>query len=107
MLTQVVQYYTVNATANWTLNIRGSSTASLNSVMSAGQSLSITMLASQGATAYYETSLTIDGGAITPKWQGGIAVTSGNVNSVDIYNYVIVKTADATFSVFASQTKFA
>jgi hypothetical protein len=49
----------------------------------------------------------VDGSAVTPKWQGGTAPTAGNASSIDVYTYVIVKTASATFTVFASVTKFA
>lgn len=106
-LTQAVLYYTSNAGGNWTLNVRGNSGTTLNSLLSAGQSISITFLVTQGSTAYYNTAVTIDGSSVTPKWQSGIAPSSGNINSVDIYSYVIVKTANATFTVFASVAKFA
>jgi hypothetical protein len=55
----------------------------------------------------YLTALTIDGNAITPKWQNGVAPTAGNANSIDIYSFTIVKTGSATFTAFGSQTKFA
>jgi hypothetical protein len=106
-LTQAVLYYTTNAAANWTVNVRGSSGETLNSIMSIGQSISITFMVPQGATAYYNNAFTVDGASVTPKWQGGTAPTSGNVSGIDVYTYAIVKTADATFTVFASQTKFA
>lgn len=106
-LSQAVMYYTSNASSNWTLNVRGNSGATLNSVMGVGQSFSLTFMAAQGATAYYNNVLTVDGNTITPKWQSGTAPTSGNANGVDVYTYVIIKTADATFTVLASQTKFA
>jgi len=106
-LTQVVLYYTTSASGNFTLNFRGTSGTSLDTVMSTGQSLSATFLVTNGATAYYNSAVTIDGNSVTPKWQGGSAPTSGNASSVDSYTYVIVKTGSATFTVLASQTKFA
>jgi len=106
-LTQVVLYYTTNASGNWTVNFRGNSGTTLDSVMSTGQSLSATFLVTQGSTAYYNSAVTIDGNSVTPKWQGGSAPTSGNASSVDNYTYVIFKTGSATFTVFATQTKFA
>jgi hypothetical protein len=39
--TQSVLYYTTNASANWTLNVRGNSTTSLNTLMATGQSSTI------------------------------------------------------------------
>ena len=105
--TQSVLYYTTNASGNWTLNFRGSSGTSLNTVMSTGESLSATFLVTNGSTAYYNSAVTIDGTSVTPKWQGGTAPTSGNASSTDCYTYVIQKTGSATYVVLASQTKFA
>jgi hypothetical protein len=87
--------------------VRGSSGATLNSLMATGQSLSITFLVTQGGTAYYNNAFTVDGSAVTPKWQGGTAPTSGNTSGIDVYTYAIIKTASATFTVLASQSKFA
>jgi len=105
--TQSVLYYTSNASGNFTVNFRGSSGTSLNTVMQTGESISVTFLATQGATAYYNSAVTIDGNSVTPKWQGGSAPTSGNASSIDSYNYVIIKTGSAAFTVLASVTKFA
>jgi len=104
--TQSVLYYTTNASANWTVNFRASSGTSLNTAMSTGQSMTVVFLVSQGATAYYNNAVTIDGNSITPKYQGGTAWSSGNASGIDAYSYTIVKTGSATFTVFASQTQF-
>jgi hypothetical protein len=106
-LAQVVLYYTTDASGNFTVNFRGNSGTSLDSVMSTGESLSATFLVTNGATAYYNSAVQVDGSSVTPKWQGGTAPTSGNASSIDSYTYVIIKTASATFTVLASQTKFA
>ena len=105
--TQSVLYYTTNASGNFTVNFRGSSGTSLNTVMATGESLSVTFLVTNGATAYYNSAVQVDGSSVTPKWQGGTAPTSGNASSVDSYTYVIIKTGSAAFTVLASQTKFA
>jgi hypothetical protein len=105
--TQSVLYYTTNASGNFTVNFRGSSGTSLNTVMQTGESISATFLVTNGATAYYNSAVQVDGSSVTPKWQGGTAPTSGNASSIDSYTYVIIKTASATFTVLASVTKFA
>jgi hypothetical protein len=105
--TQSVLYYTTNASANWTLNVRASSGTSLNTALATGQSVTLAFLVTQGATAYYQSGFQVDGSAVTPKWQGGTAPTAGNASGVDIYVVTIIKTASATFSAFASQTRFA
>jgi len=105
--TQSVVYYTSNASANWTVNFRGSSGTSLNTAMATGDVITVVFLVTNGSTAYYNNAVTIDGSSVTPKYQGGTAWSSGNASSIDAYSYTIVKTGSATFTVFASQTKFA
>ena len=104
--TQSVLYYTTSASANWTVNIRGNATTSLNTLMSTNDSLTVVFLVTNGATAYYNNALTIDGSSVTPKYQGGTAWSSGNASGVDAYSYTIVKTGSAAFTVFAAQTQF-
>ena len=105
--TQSDVYYTTNASANWTLNVRGDSSTTLSSMLAVGDSITVTFKVTNGTTPYYQTAFQIDGSAVTPKWQGGLAPTGGNANSIDVYTYNIVKTAATpTYTVFASQTKF-
>jgi hypothetical protein len=104
--TQSVLFYTSNASANWTVNFRGSSGTSMNSLMSTGQSLTVAFLVTQGATAYYNSAVQIDGSSVTPKWQGGTAPSAGNASGIDSYVYTIIKTGSAAFTVLASQTQF-
>jgi hypothetical protein len=107
VITQAVQFYTSNSDKNFTLNVRGDSSNSLDSIMSTGQSATIALLVTNGSTGYRPTTFQVDGTNVTPKWQGGTAPTAGNANSVDNYVLNIVKTGSATFTVFASQSKFA
>jgi len=107
-ITQGVLYFTSNASANWTLNIRGNSGTTLNSILAVGDAITVTHLVTQGSTAYYNSAVQIDGSAVTPKYQGGTAFAAGNASSIDAYVYTVVKTAATpTYTVFASQTKFA
>ena len=107
VITQGVLYYTSNASSNWTMNFRGNGSTSLNTLMAVGETRAVTFLVTQGATPYYASAFQVDGNSVTPKWQGGIAPTSGNASSIDVYTFSIIKTASATFTVLASQTKFA
>lgn len=107
LLDGAVFYYTANSSGNWTLNVRGDGSNSLNTVMAVNDSISFVVMATQGSTAYYQSAMQIDTSAVTPKWAGGTAPTAGNANSIDVYAFTIIKTASATFTVLASQTKFA
>jgi hypothetical protein len=104
--TQSVLYYTSNASANWTVNVRGNGTTSLDTLMSTGQAMTVVFLVTQGSTAYYNNAFTIDGTSVTPKYQGGTAPTSGNASGIDAYSYTIIKTGSAAFTVLAAQTQF-
>jgi len=103
--TASIWYYTTNATANHTLNIRYSATVSLNTFMNTGDSLTVVWMNTNGTTAYYPNVIQIDGTAVTPKVPA--AISAGNASSVDAYSFTIVKTASATFTVLETQTKFA
>jgi hypothetical protein len=105
--TQAVLYYTSNASANWTVNFRGSSGTSLNTLMATGESMTVAFLVTQGATAYYNSAVQVDGttSGVTTRWFGG-APTAGNASGIDSYRYLIIKTGSATFTVLASNTQF-
>jgi hypothetical protein len=101
-------YYTTDASANWTLNFRGDSGATLDSLLGVDESVTAAFLATQGGTAYYASAFQVDGSSVTPIWSGGSAPTAGNTNSVDAYIFTIIKTAATpTYEVIASLTQFA
>jgi len=103
-----IWYYTSNATANHTVNVRGDSSTTLSSLLAVGDSITVVWANTNGSTAYYNNTFQVDGTTVTPKWQGGTAPTAGNASSIDVYTYTIVKTAAApTYTVCAAQTKFA
>ena len=87
-------------------NIRASSTVPLNSQMQIGQSLSVAIILYAGQTYSYISALNIDGVAQTILWQNGVAPSSATRFNTDVYNFVIVKTANATYTVFGSRTSF-
>jgi hypothetical protein len=101
-----VQLYTVAATANWVLNFGWSTGTTMNTEMAVGDSVTATMLTTQGTTAFFPTSVEIDGSAVAVNWQGGAAPTAGHPSGIDAYNFTIFKTAASTYTVLASQTQF-
>lgn len=106
-ITQSVLYYTTNSSGNWTINIRGNSGTTLNSLLSTGQAITVAFLATNGSSAYYNNVVQVDGttSGVTTKWQNA-APSSGNANSIDTYTYTVLKTGSGTFTVLATQTKF-
>jgi hypothetical protein len=100
--TQGVLYYTSDASADWTLNIRGSGSTTINSKLATGDSTTVAFLVTNGATAYKHSALTIDGSAQTVKWSGGTAPAAGNASAVDAYSFTIIKTATSTYTVLGA-----
>ena len=102
--TQGVLYYTSNASGNWTLNVRGASGVTLDSILTTGDAITVSFLVTNGATAYYQTAFNIDGttSGVTLEYSGGTVPASGNASSVDVYTYTIIKTASATYTVFGA-----
>lgn len=108
IISQSVLFYTASATGNWTINVRGNSTTTLNNILDVGQSVSFVFLATNSSPAFYQTGFQIDNVSVSPRWQGGVAPTSGNPNSIDAYAFVLTKlTSTPTYLVLASQTRYA
>ena len=109
VLTSAVWYYTSSSSSNWTLNVRGGASTSLNNILAIGDSITTVFFATNGTTPFYQTALLVDGATsgVSVKWQNGVAPSAGNTSSIDIYSFTIAKTANATFTAFGSQTKFA
>lgn len=104
--TAAVVYYTSNATGNWTLNVRGDGSTTLNSLLAVGQSATVAFVAVNGATPFYANVIQVDGSTVTPKWLGSVP-SSGVANSFEVYTLVVVKTAATpTYTVLASKTAF-
>ena len=112
--TSSIWYYTSAATANHTINFRYNGSTSLSSKLDVGKAITcVWMVTNDGSHTYYPNTIQVDGTAVTVgagtlKWASGIAPTSGNSSSVDIYSFVIIKTASTpTYLVLGTQTKFA
>lgn len=100
--------FTSNATTNSTINFIGSSSTTFANVLGVGQTLRVEVAMPQGATAYYPSLHQIDGVTQTVKWANGGAPSAGNINSTNVYNYTITKTASpSTYTILASQSRYA
>jgi hypothetical protein len=105
VISGAIQYWTGNVASNVVANIRGDANTPLNSLLGVGQSSTIAFMLPQ-ATAYFVNFVKVDNANVTPVWQGGANAAVGNANSIDLYTFTVIKTANATFRVFASQTRY-
>jgi hypothetical protein len=105
-LTQAVLYHTTTATGQFTLNLRGSSSTTLNNMLSVGESVTGAFLNTN--TTFYVSTITIDGSStnVTLEYQGGSAPTAGNAG-IDAYTFTAIKTATTpAYTILAAQTQF-
>jgi hypothetical protein len=106
--TASVQITTGAPSANFTLNVRGNASTTLDSLMAVNDSITVTFECLNGAAnTFYANAYTIDGVAVTPKWLGGSAPSAGFASSANVYMLQIRKTAAATFTCIASLSQFA
>ena len=103
-----IAYFSGTTANNWVLNIKGSSASpDFDTYLEPGKSLTLTLMVTNGATAYYCTGVQIDGAATTVKWLGGTAPSSGNANAIDVYTFTVIRSVAGTYTVLGSLTKFA
>ena len=100
-----VHLFTTQETTTSTPNLRYNGSTSLNSKMSIGESVVLTIITTAAAGGY-SANLTIGGGSNrTIRWIGGSAPSGGGSSGVDIHTYTIIKTADDTFTIIGNHSK--
>lgn len=101
-----VVFFEADSTSNGIINITRSSSKNLSGYLAPGETMTVTFLIKNGATAYYPTAINIDGLASNIKWLGGTAPSSGNINAIDAYTITIIGKTDGSFFVIGSAAKF-
>ena len=104
----MVHYFTTQEPTTSTPNIRVNGSTTLNSVMDAGDVITVTLITTAAAGGY-SANLTIDGSAVTEEWVGGSAPSAGGSDGLDIYAYTIIcthatNTGDSGFKVIGNLT---
>jgi hypothetical protein len=105
-LTQAVLYHTTVATGQFTINLRGSSSTTLNNMLSVGESVTGAFLNTN--TTFYVSTITIDGSStnVVLEYQGGTAPAAGNAG-IDAYTFTAIKTSTTpAYTILAAQTQF-
>ena len=100
----MIHHFTTTETTTATPNI--TSAAGINTSMAVGDAISVVIITTAAAGGY-SAQLTIDGVAVTEKWNGGSAPSAGGSSGNDFYTYSIIKTGDAAYTVLANVANFA
>ncbi len=111
VLTAGVWFYSTNATANHTINIRGDASTTLNSMLATGDAITASWIINNGTTAYYPTAVQVDGTAVTPKWLNDTEPPSSSqanqTAGVDAFTFTIIKTASTpTYTVLGAWAQY-
>ena len=104
-------FYTTNASANHTINIRGDASTTLNLMLATGDAITASWIINNGGTAYYPTAVQVDGTAVTPKWLNDTEPPSSSqanqTAGVDAFTFTIIKTASTpTYTVLGAWAQY-
>lgn len=97
----MLHYFTTTETTTSAPNIRFDGSTTLDSSLSTGETVAVTIITT-AAAAGYSTGLYVDSNLVTQNWVGGAAPTSGGASGLDIYTHQIIKTGSAAFTVISS-----
>jgi len=71
-----------------------------------GKSVTVTIIAKIASSGGFAATIGLTGSTLI--WQGGVVPSATNTSAgTDAYTYTIVRTAENTYTVFASRTRFA
>lgn len=101
--TSQVNYYTGTLTADFSINFRGNSTTTLNSVLTNNQLVRCNLLVTNGGVAYQLITVSIDGTPQTVEWT---STPTAFTNSIESYSFTIIKTASNTFTVLGNKERY-
>ena len=106
-----VHFLDTDSAGNFTLNMRGTSTLTLNNMMPSGTSITIAVIYDSGGTSHYPSgALQIDGSTSwgSVRWAGGEAPVADDAkaNSSSVLTYSILKTGANAYRVLGTFTSF-
>jgi hypothetical protein len=106
-----VWYYTTDATANHTVNFRGDGSTTLSSLLAVEDAYTVGWIINNGTTAFYPTTVQVDGASVAPKWLNGSPPPSASIGNqtagTDAFVFTIIKTASTpTYTVLGSWAQY-
>lgn len=108
LLTSSIDFYTANGwSGNWTQNLRGDSSTTLDSVMPVGTCTVYTAVVALGSSSGYTTSIQIDGTTQTIYWVNDSTPSRrGGDSGYDMYQYTIIRTSTSAtgYLIFGTQS---
>ena len=100
-----IAFYPAAATANFSVNFRGSAARTLANFLAVGDFETFTLIAQQGASVFTLTAISIDGAAQVPLWQTGVQPVPVS-GTVSVYTVAIRNNGGGNYTVLASMTRW-
>ena len=106
--TQAVLYQTGSVGGDWTYNLRGDSSTTLNSLMSVGETLTVVGIIAFGSNVHKLGGVQVDGTSanVTVRYVGGAPTSNVTANAIVTTTISVIKTANTTFTVLVSQAEY-
>lgn len=107
VMTATTWYFDTASTGDWTHNIRGDGSTSLDSLMSTGDNIVVCVISTQNNSSYGSVNINIDGAGQTEYW-----IDNDNNNNLhgadgyDLYFWNITKTGSSSYIVTASSNNY-
>jgi hypothetical protein len=99
---QQVYLFDSDAADHFTLNLRGTSSVTLNSTLGTDNSISATVVVREGSALKNLQAVHIDGVARTVQWQNNSS--SMTASKLNVISLTVIKTASAVYTVLGSVT---
>jgi|TARA_Y100000033_G_scaffold49463_1_gene57871 hypothetical protein len=106
--TQAVLFQTGSVGGDWTYNIRGDGSTTLNSLMATGETLTVVGIIAFGTNVHKLGGVQIDGTSsnVFVRYVGGAPTSNVTANAIVTTTMSVIKTADATYNVLVSQAEY-
>ena len=106
--TQAVLFQTGSVGGDWTYNLRGDGSTTLNSLMATGETLTVVGIIAFGSNVHKLGGVQIDGTSsnVLVRYVGGAPSSNVTANAIVTTTMSVIKTADATYNVLVSQAEY-
>lgn len=111
-ITSTAWVYANPGNTNFTVNVRGNASNTLNSILSTGDAITVGVLNRTGtsSSAFFATTVQVDGSTVIPVWNNSSyppsSIPSQSASGYDSYTYTFIKTASSTYITLGSWTQF-
>ena len=97
-----VMHYRGDASSDFVVNFRFDGSNTLDNNVSAGESVTATLITKNGGTARKLTDVQIDGNNVSERYLGGFGAPTGTANAYDVYTFTLIKDSGSGWNIYVS-----